>query len=133
MNKKVIEALVEEDVGTKKTRYEYSTQNKKIVADFLEQQKEAGIPCRYDVVYDENNNTYIELIEPDLALTETELTILTQLNCSKTTKKLIKHVKIIKGILIFFCILVCVSLTVGLIYIGQLLSELSSLSSTSIW
>lgn len=132
MNKKVIEALVEEDIGTARTLYPLDAKTEKSIAEFVKQQTEVGNPCRYELVTIQGA-VYIALIQPDPTYTPEELTILAQLNCSKTTKKLIKHVKIIKGILIFFCVLICISLTAGLIYIGQLLSELSSLSSTSIW
>ena len=118
MNKKVIEALVEEDVGTKKTLYEYNTQNEKAVSDFVRQQNEAGVPSKYEIEFD-HPDSHITLIEPDPNLTESELAILAQLNCSKTVRKLIKHmddVKTIKNILIFFCVLACISLAAGLIY-----------------
>ena len=113
MNKKVIEALVEEDVGTKKLVYEYSEQNKQMVSDFVKQQNEVGNPCAYYACSDADN-AHITLIQPDPELTEDELALLAQLNCSKTMRTLIDHVKTIKGILIFFCVLTCVSLITAL-------------------
>lgn len=117
MNKKVIEALVEEDIGTARTLYPLDAKTEKSIAEFVKQQTEAGNPCRYELVTIQGA-VYIALIQPDPTYTPEELEIMAQLNCGKFLRGLTSRVKTIESILTFFCILTVISLIANIVLLA---------------
>ena len=121
MNKKVLEALLREEVSTVDKEYPFRTnQEYQDIKNMIEEKKKAGDLFKHKEVdaSDAANPALRKVViyEPDEELPENELDFLVKLKLIERIRESDKKLNTIKNILIFFCSLTCVSLALGVIY-----------------